>query len=503
VLKNLFDIPGLGRLLRSTWGWRLLRLAALVVTVVMAAYGWHQHAIPGVAVKDPLMYTNLANYLFWVIWIMGVVFVALLFGRGWCTVCPVGWLNGLFARIGLKRPLPRWLQNFIPVTLTLVALQLAVYFLAIHRYPDYTAILIALVLLLAALCGLIFRKRAFCTLLCPAGAVFGLYARVAPFQLRVKDPDLCAGCDSQSCISGAPVWKRLATGPAVLYWQSCRPDCPVDLVPARLEDSAACTLCLHCAENCSHDNILLGRRPWLADLGPGYLGPSESVFFLVLLGMLTANFAKVYVDLREAIFWLPQQGALLLGWQASGYYVLAALWVAIGLPLLLVLPGYLLLRLGRVRFETGVEQPLPPSATPQPAGGEIGFWGSVGRLALPFIPLVLAAHVVLAAVKINAKGAFLPFVLGDPSGVRSYLAMNVMRTVNTPGVMIPLDILKWLVLGLLVAGYLLALTAARRAAPRLFNDAGTARRYLLASVVGVTLVAGLYGATVIRWLFIR
>ena len=44
-----------------------------------------------------------------VVWIMGVVFVAALFGRGWCTVCPLGWLNGLFARIGLK--LPR--NNFV------------------------------------------------------------------------------------------------------------------------------------------------------------------------------------------------------------------------------------------------------------------------------------------------------------------------------------------------------------------------------------------------------
>lgn len=501
MLNNLFDMPYLGRLLRSTWGWRLLRLAALVVVVVMAAYGWHQHAIPGVATKDPLMYTNLANYLFWVVWIMGVVFVALLFGRAWCTVCPVGWLNGLFTRIGLKLPLPRALQNFIPVTLTLVALQLAVYLLAIHRYPDYTAVLIAVVLLAAVLCGLLFRKRAFCTLLCPAGAVFGLYARVAPFQLRVKDPDICSGCDSQSCISGAPVWKKLAAGPAVLYWQSCRADCPADLVPAQIEDSAACSLCLHCAQNCDHDNILLGRRPWLADLGPGFLSPSETFFFLVLLGMLTANFAKVYVTLREAIFWLPKQAAVMLGWQASGYYVLAALWVALGLPLLLMLPGYLLQRLGRVSLATDDAGPGTPQRSAIPEGP--GFWGSLGRLALPFIPLILAAHVVLAVVKLNAKGPFLPFVIDDPTGVQSYLAMNVMRTVATPGVLIPLDTLKWIVLALVVAGYLLALAAARRAAPRLYGSVAAARRYLLAASVGITILAGLYGATVIRWLFIR
>ena len=75
MLKNLFDIRGLGRVLLTPWAWRLLRLTALGLLLVMAAYGWHHHAIPGVPVKDPLMYTNLATYFFWVLWIMSYNFV--------------------------------------------------------------------------------------------------------------------------------------------------------------------------------------------------------------------------------------------------------------------------------------------------------------------------------------------------------------------------------------------------------------------------------------------
>jgi len=497
VLKNLLEIKGLGRVLLTPWIWRLLRLTALALLLVMAGYGWHHHAIPGVQVRDPLMYTNLASYFFWVLWIMGVVFIALFLGRAWCTVCPLGWLNGLFSRIGLQLPLPAWLRNFVPVTITLVALQLAVYFLAVHRFPDYTARLLALMLLLAAVAGLFFRKRAFCTLLCPAGAVFGLYARVAPFQLRVKDPDVCAGCTSQSCIAGGSVWRRFSLGRGVFFWRGERPDCPVDLVPVAIEESSTCTLCLHCAQNCENRNILLGSRPWLADLEQGRLAPTETLFFLVLLGMLTANFSKVYVELREAIFWAPQQAALLLGWSESGFYLLAALWVTLVFPLLLVLPGYFALRLGELRSETCAG---PPTLAPPPAAlaGD-GFWTDLGRLLLPMIPLVLAAHVVLAVVKLNAKGGYLPYVLQDPSGVRSYLAMNVMHTVRAPGVLIPLDILKWLVLALIAGGYLLALAAARRVGRQ--QPAGG--NFILAAGIGVTILAGLYGATVIRWLFIR
>jgi hypothetical protein len=500
MLKNLFEIRGLGRILLSAWTWRLVHLLCLVLLLVMAAYGWRHHAIPGVPVKDPLMYTNLATYFFWVLWIMGVVFVALLFGRGWCSVCPLGWLNGLVSRFGLKLALPGWLGNFVPVTLTLVALQLAVYFLAVHRYPDLTASLLALMILLAVLAGLLFRKRAFCTLLCPAGAVFGLYARVAPFQLRVADPDVCACCESRDCISGKSLWRRFTLGRGVFFWETRRPDCPVDLVPAAIEDSATCTLCLHCARNCEKGNILLGRRPWLEDLGKGGLSPSETLFFLVLFGMLTANFSKVYVELREAIFWVPQKISLQLGWEAGGFYLLAALWVALVLPLLLMLPGYLALRLSELTAD--VADPAAFDVRRPAAGSPAGFWTIMGRLALPFIPLVLAAHVVLAVVKLNAKGGYLPYVLADPTGVRSYLAMNVMHTVQAPGVLIPLDVLKWIVLTLVAGGYLLSLAAARRAGRGLYGGR-SAKGYLAASAIGVSLVASLYGAIVIRWLFIR
>ena len=188
----------------------------------MIAYGWHHHAIPGVKAPDPLMYTNLANYGLWVLWLMGVVMVALLFGRLWCSFCPLGWLNGLVAKAGLKRRLPNGLNNQFMVTSVLIGLQLAVYLLSIHRFPDYTAILLSMTLGLTILSGLIFRQRAFCKLFCPAGAVLALYGRVAPFQLRVRQQSQCDSCDSQRCVSGEHYWLRFGLGRGVFYWHSQR-----------------------------------------------------------------------------------------------------------------------------------------------------------------------------------------------------------------------------------------------------------------------------------------
>ena len=493
-MNNLLDIPYLGRLLRSPWPWRLLRLALLGLMVLMAVYGWNRHAIPGVPVRDPLMYSNLATYLFWVVWVMGVVFVASLFGRGWCTLCPLGWLNGLAGRIGLRRELPAWLHGFLPVTLVLIALQLAVYLFALHRFPDYTASLLVLMLALAVLLGLIFRRRAFCLLLCPAGAVFGLYARLAPLELRVKDETVCADCVAKPCIATAPVARKAVLGTRAWQWTAHPEGCPVALVPAEIRDSAACTLCLNCVRTCCNDNLRINARRFGADLGPSGLGGGESLFFVVLLGLLTANFAKVHVSLREAIFWLPERLAQAFAFGAGGFYPLAVLWVALLFPLLLLLPGLLVWLAAQVRVVS--------AAADDPGAGErLRLWPVLGRQALALLPLVLTAHVVLALVKFNAKLGYLPLVLQDPSGIKSYLAVSVLRTLPAPGVVLPLDLLKWLIAAVLAVGTAGSLWACRKVA---VTAAGRRDGGILAGAVVSTLIlATLFGAVVFEWLFVR
>lgn len=493
-MNNLLDIPVIGPLLRSPWPWRLLRMAMLALLVAMAAYGWHQHAIPGVPVRDPLMYTNFATYLFWVLWMMGVVFVAALFGRAWCTICPLGWLNGLISRCGLHLELPGWLRGFLPVTLVLIALQLAVYLLALHRFPDYTAILLAMMAGMAVLLGLVFRRRAFCLLLCPAGAVFGLYARLAPLELRVKEQAVCAGCAGKPCIATAPALKRATLGSQAVQWRSRPEGCPVELVPAELDDSAACTLCLNCVRSCCNDNIRVGLRPFGADLSPKGMDAGESLFFVVLLGLLTANFAKVHVGLRELIFWLPEHAAQLLGWGAGGFYPLAVAWVALLFPLLLLLPGLVVWLFAQVKIADA-------DAAGGSSGAPLRLWPALGRQAMALLPLVLATHVVLALVKFNAKLGYLPLVLQDPSGVKSYLALSVMRTLPAPGVLLGLDLLKWLVAAVLLVGAALSLWSCGRVA--VTADGRRDGGVLAGAVVSVLILSAIYGAVVFEWLFVR
>ena len=67
--------------------------------------------------------------------------------------------------------------------------------------------------------GLIFSGRAFCSLLCPAGAVFGLYARFSPMRLFIADRGVCSGCQEQGCVRSGEVVRRFALGRALLFWK--------------------------------------------------------------------------------------------------------------------------------------------------------------------------------------------------------------------------------------------------------------------------------------------
>ena len=114
------------------------------------------------------------------------------------------------------------------------------------------------------------------------------------------------------------------------------------------------------------------------------------------------------------------------------------------------------------------------------------------------IPMILAAHAVLAIVKINAKAGYLPFAIADSSGVKSFLAINVMNTVSAPGVLLSLDSLKWVALLVLIAGAVMSFLVARRVALRQSRPG-----FLLAALVSVLVPAGCYFSTVIEWLFVR
>jgi hypothetical protein len=173
-------------------------------------------------------------------------------------------------------------------------------------------------------------------------------------------------------------------------------------------------------------------------------------------------------------------------------------------PLLLLLPGVLVYLVGQIRVSTLDGEPARASGDVSVTSVLPALTAFIGRLALSLLPLVLSAHLALAIVKLNAKFGYLPLALQDPSGVKSFLAINVMQTLTPPGVLISLDILKWVVVVILLTGFLFSVLASRAAARAAFKgQSGTDRPFIFASIVSLVILSGFYGSTVVEWLFVR
>ena len=85
----------------------------------------------------------------------------------------------------------------------------------------------------AIVLGCLLILRFFCKYLCPLGAIYGLFNRVALYRLRLQ-PEKCVQCGA------------------------CRRVCPMDVDPSRNPDSAECIRCGECTRACAYSALHAG-----------------------------------------------------------------------------------------------------------------------------------------------------------------------------------------------------------------------------------------------------
>jgi len=163
-------------------GWFPVMLQAVVLATFFALVwnGWGVGA--GRPAEDllTLRKTNLTTLLVWGLWWPGMIAVALLFGRAWCTVCPMEQINraadAVARRIGYTRArLGKLLRSGWFILLAYLLLQILVVGVSVHRVPHYTSLLLVSLLGLALLTGFVFNHpRSFCTSFCPAAALLSV-----------------------------------------------------------------------------------------------------------------------------------------------------------------------------------------------------------------------------------------------------------------------------------------------------------------------------------------
>jgi len=172
--------------------------------------------------------TLFAQFAFWGIWWPFVLVSMMLMGRVWCGVlCPEGFVTEQVSRIGLGRPVPRWIKwggwPFVAFLMTTVYGQLV----SVYQYPKAVLLVLGGSTVAAIAVGLVYgrEKRVWCRHLCPVNGVFGLLARLAPTHFHTD----------------RAAWE--AHGRA--------PDTPVNCAPLldlrRMESAAACHMCGRCS----------------------------------------------------------------------------------------------------------------------------------------------------------------------------------------------------------------------------------------------------------------
>ncbi len=247
---ELTQIPWLKRLLVSRWPLFLARaitLAGFVLTIFAGLIG------------SPVGSHNFAIIFVWIAWWTFLKLIAIPFGgRAWCSVCPIpamgewiqqGALVGPDGRgLGLGRQWPRRLRNVWLPTLGFGVIGL---FSAVTlTQPRVTSWVLLGMLLLAVVLSLVFERRTFCRYVCPIGGFIGLYSRLAPVQVRVKDRAVCAAHREKTCVTGSVQGYG----------------CPWQAFPVTLTQNTNCGLCMECLRSCPHDNLAVSVRPFGADL---------------------------------------------------------------------------------------------------------------------------------------------------------------------------------------------------------------------------------------------
>lgn len=240
------------RIVRSRWlQWSLtaVMLPFFVLAILTGFWG------------TPAGNRNFGIVFVWIVWwaLLMLVFVPFA-GRLWCAVCPIPapgeWLQRRafvgtrltrkLYTLGLKWPKRLnniWLQNF-------TFLAVALFSKVVLTTPWVSALVLLSFGLLAVITSLLFERRIFCRYICPVGGFIGLYAQLAPVEVRVKDAAVCKTHTDKSCYNGS------AEGYG----------CPWLVYPATLDKNTYCGMCTECLKTCSRDNVGIFARPFGADL---------------------------------------------------------------------------------------------------------------------------------------------------------------------------------------------------------------------------------------------
>ncbi len=240
---NFLSYAPLKALLKSRWYPLLFVLPTMLIFGVMLLQLFF---------GSPEAAHNFGSAMVWIfLWpILPVLF--LLFGRLWCSVCPLSRVSDeVQKKVGLHKKVPKFLQNYgvwIIIIAFLIITWLDVIF-GLVESPRNTGYLLMFVFTGVVLMGAMFEKRAWCRYLCFLGGLSSNYSMSSALELRA-DNRICKTCKSPSCYKGT----EKVHG------------CSMFEYPRTMDSNRFCNFCSNCIKTCPHDAIRINPRPPTSEL---------------------------------------------------------------------------------------------------------------------------------------------------------------------------------------------------------------------------------------------
>ncbi len=428
-------VPALKWLLTRRWfqfAVVLPNLAFFYLFLIAGAFG------------SPVGSHNIIIIFVWILWWFLLIAVMVPFAsRVWCTLCPIPFFGEWYQRRaligvrvgkpgvgrnrmwGLNRRWPRelsniWLQNF-------GFLLLCTFSVPLLTRPIVSATVLGGLILVATVMSVIYRRRAFCSYVCPISGFLSLYSMCSMVEVRSRDDDTCSNCSEKSCLAGGE------TG-----W-----GCPWHVNPAKLDRNNYCGLCMECIKGCAHDNMTVRLRPFCSETELKGYDEAWKAFIMIALAMAYSTTllgpwgtVKDWANPTETGKW-------------GGFAIYAGvLWTLalVVIPALFYAASMLGRRLGRKKRASRKKVFLGYSSV--------------------LVPLGLAAWIAFSIPLILVNGSYVLTTVSDPLGPGG----DLLGTAHFPWTPFYPEYGPYLQLPVLIAGLYYALRTAYRASRDRFGD---------------------------------
>jgi ferredoxin len=272
--NDIYGWPVVGFLFKNPTFLLVLKIAVLALFAYGIFYGF----------AHPEADNTFTRNLFWgLFWPLFMVVTLATFGRIFCGICPHGFMGKYLTKWGLKKKMPKALQNPIIGVLLLVIGWWAVYyaFPGFFRSPWATAALFAVMTLVAAAFYFVYDEMAYCKSICPIGAVSRGFSKVSFTWLGTYKESACSDCRTFECAAA----------------------CPQGLKPFTFDNRNSmtdCTLCMDCAGAC--EGVAFRVTKPSASLFSKFQTHKAEVWALILItGAITLSMTLHHALGRSAI----------------------------------------------------------------------------------------------------------------------------------------------------------------------------------------------------------